>query len=414
MAESSRPKSGKSSRPNSSRPSSAGGARGLVTFVDDDEYVDLMQESGDLNDLSTADGISASPCPERDSSSGAHDADAGARPRSGGGGSLSALIAERKTERRKDVISVKEETSSRSLGYELAPTPPSTQRWRCRLCRSCWSALVPRAWCADGPYTATTRRHVESSQSIGDLDDSNKSRQPSKASSRQLTPTGSPPISAHRDPLAAIAGGGTQQQQQQQHAHRWCPSPAVRSPDALRSQLNSRGGMGSVGGMGRMPRKGMPHVRPGTAPEGPGGDGGGGHRMQLGLGEPYRPITAPMLETSESSLVWESSSFDFPSVPHTPYTNAGGSVGFYPSSMLERQAARDEMRLLIGSARTYRNRHHQKRLPPSKIQQAVDRLTRSALSLSRRPPSLSRRQYGLVRCRATPFPRVSVLTPPMC
>jgi hypothetical protein len=236
---------------------------------------------------------------------------------------------------------------------------------------------------------------VDSSQSIGDLDDSSKSRQPSKASSRQLTPTGSPPVSAHRDPLAAMAGGVAQQQhQQQQHAHRRSPSPAVQSPDALRSQLNSRGGMGGVGGMGRMSRKAMPHLRPGTAPEGPAGGGGGG--TQLGLGEPYRPITAPMLETSESSLVWESSSFEYPSVPHTPYTNAGGSVGFYPSSMLERQAARDEMRLLLGSARTFRNRHHQKRLPPSKIQQAVDRLTRFAPSLT--APVWS----GHVSCDAVP------------
>jgi len=216
---------------------------------------------------------------------------------------------------------------------------------------------------------------VDSSQSVGDLDDSIKSRQ---ASSRQLTPTGSRPVSAHKDPLSAMSGGVAQQQQQR--SHRRSPSPAVKSPDALRSQLNSRGGMGGAGGMGRMPRMGRPHLRPGTAPEGPGGGGGG---AQLGLGDSsYRPITAPMLETSESSLVWESSSFEYPSVPHTPYTNAGGSVGFYPSSMLERQAARDELRLLMGSARTFRNRHHQKRLPPSKIQQAVDRLTRFAPSLS--------------------------------
>jgi hypothetical protein len=123
MAESSRPKSGKSSRPNSSRPSSAGGPRGLVTFVDDEEYVDLMQESGDLNELSAADGRSASPSPERDSSSGAYDAMAGTQPSSGGGGGgLSALIAERKSERRKEMISVKEEASSRSLGYVSALT----------------------------------------------------------------------------------------------------------------------------------------------------------------------------------------------------------------------------------------------------------------------------------------------------
>jgi len=94
-----------------------------VTFVDDEEYVDLMQESGDLNDLVAAEGRSASPSPERDSSSGAHDAAAGARPSSGGGGGggLSALIAERDKKRRSSMNSVKEEASPRSLGYVPPP-----------------------------------------------------------------------------------------------------------------------------------------------------------------------------------------------------------------------------------------------------------------------------------------------------
>jgi hypothetical protein len=133
--------------------------------------------------------------------------------------------------------------------------------------------------------------------------------------------------------------------------------------------------------MGRLPRLGSssssshPQVvqlwRPGTAPEGPHDNG----RARLGLHDAHRPITAPMLETG-SSFSFQGSSCGFPSAPHTPYTNLSGSVGMYPSSMLERQAVREESRLRLGSARTFRNRDAQKRLPPSKIRDAVDRLTR--------------------------------------